>query len=162
MSSFIKFQSISKIRLLILSLIVACALPMTGYLNSSHNTDAKINAKIVVEDPPIFGDIWARTELFFGTSRPDGNVVSDDKFKRFLDQEVTPRFPDGLTLLTGQGQFRNSNGVIIQEKSKVLILLYPLDDTEASNRIEAIRSAYKVAFQQESVLRVDSRAGVSF
>jgi hypothetical protein len=158
MSSFLKLQSISKIRLLIFSLILACALPITGYLNASHFTDAKA----VVQDPPIFGDIWARTELFFGTSRPDGSVVTDDKFKRFLDVEVTPRFPDGLTLLTGQGQFKNANGMIIQEKSKVLILLYPLDDTGASTRIEAIRAAYKQAFQQESVLRVDSRAGVSF
>lgn len=158
MSGFQKFQRASKTRLFFLSLILACAVPVTVYLNSSHFT----GAKAVVEDPPIFGDIWARTELFFGTSRPDGTVVTDDKFKRFLDQEVTPRFPDGLTLLSGQGQFKNSSGVIIQERSKVLILLYPLEDTGASNRIEAIRAAYKLAFQQESVLRVDSRAGVSF
>ena len=32
-------------------------------------------------------------------------------------------------------------------------------DAEA---IEAIREAYKVAFQQESVLRVDAAVGVSF
>jgi hypothetical protein len=158
MSSLIKLQKISKIRLLILSLTLACALPVTGYLSAGRFA----GASPVVEDPPIFGDIWARSELFFGTARPDGSVVTDDKFKRFLDQEVTPRFPDGLTLLTGQGQFKNTNGMIIQEKSKVLILLYPLDDTGASTRIEAIRAAYKLAFQQESVLRVDSRAGVSF
>jgi hypothetical protein len=106
--------------------------------------------------------MWARTELFFGTSKPDGTTVSDEKFKRFLDQVVTPRFPDGLTLLTGSGQFKNSSGVIIQERSKLLILLYPLDDADASDRIESIREIYKQMFQQESVLRVDSRAGVSF
>ncbi len=151
-------QRISKIRLFFLSLILACAVPMTVYLNANHS----IGATAVVEDPPIFGEIWAKTELYFGTSRPDGTIVTDDKFKRFLDQNVTQRFPDGLTLLSGQGQFKNSNGMIIQEKTKVLILLYPLDDTDASNRIEAIRAAYKQMFQQESVLRVDSRAGVSF
>jgi hypothetical protein len=158
MSSLSSLQKNSKIRLLLLSLILFCALPVTGYLNSSRFAEATAR----VEDPPVFGEIWARTELFFGTNRPDGSVVSDDKFKRFLDQEVTPRFPDGLTLLTGQGQFKNAGGMIIQEKSKVLILLYPLDDTGASTRIESIRAAYKQAFQQESVLRVDSRAGVSF
>jgi hypothetical protein len=158
MSRFHRFQGGAKIQLLFLSLILACAIPMTVYLNASRF----ISAQTVVEEPPIFGEIWARTELFFGTNRPDGTVVTDIKFKSFLDQHVTPRFPDGLTLLSGQGQFKNSNGMIIQEKSKVLILLYPLDDTEASNRIEAIRTAYKLAFQQESVLRVDSRAGVSF
>ncbi|MBI3653321.1 MAG: DUF3574 domain-containing protein [Acidobacteria bacterium] len=149
---------ISKTHLFLLALIFALSLPITVYLNAGRDQ----NSASAAAEPPIFGDIWARSELFFGTSRPDGTAVGDEKFRRFLDQEVTPRFPDGLTLLTGQGQFKNSNGLIIQEKSKVLILLYPLTDTDASNRIEAIRQAYKNAFQQESVLRVDSRAGVSF
>jgi hypothetical protein len=148
----------SKTAFLLFALLIALALPITAYLNSGRPA----LMRSVVDEPPVFGEIWARTELYFGTNRPDGTVVTDDKFKRFLDQEVTPRFPDGLTLLTGSGQFKNSSGVIIQEKSKVLILLYPLDDTGASNRIEMIREAYKRAFQQESVLRVDSRAGVSF
>ena len=161
MNNFQSLKGISRTRLLFLSLVMALTLPVTVYLNANHNF-ASSNARIGAQEPPIFGEIWARTELFFGTSRPDGTVVTDDKFKRFLDSQVTPRFPDGLTLLTGSGQFKNSSGVIIQEKSKLLILLYPLTDTDASNRIEAIREIYKQMFQQESVLRVDSRAGVSF
>lgn len=161
MNNFPRLKGVSQTRLFLLSLVIALALPVTVYLNANHGF-ANSNVRTGVEEPPIFGEIWARTELFFGTSRPDGTAVSDDKFKRFLDQQVTPRFPDGLTLLTGSGQFKNSSGVIIQEKSKLLILLYPLADTDASNRIEAIREIYKQMFQQESVLRVDSRAGVSF
>lgn len=156
-----RLNGISRTRLLFLALVMALALPMTVYLNSTRNL-TRPNAQAAVQEPPIFGEIWAKTELYFGTSRPNGPPVSDEKFNRFLDQQVTPRFPDGLTLLTGAGQFRNSSGVIIQEKSKLLILLYPLTDTDASNRIEAIRESYKGQFQQESVLRVDSRAGVSF
>jgi hypothetical protein len=152
---------ISRTRVLLLALVMALALPMTVYLSSARSL-ARHNAQAAVAEPPIFGEIWAKTELYFGTSKPDGGAVSDKKFERFLDQEVTPRFPDGLTLLTGTGQFRNSGGMIIQERSKLLILLYPLTDIDASNRIEAIREAYKLMFQQESVLRVDSRAGVSF
>lgn len=44
----------------------------------------------------------------------------------------------------------------------MLILLYPLDDKEANSEIEQIREAYKDAFQQESVLRVDDYSRVSF
>lgn len=161
MNKFQRLNGVSQTRLLLLSLVMALALPMTAYLSANHRQDSA-NLKTTVNDPPIFGDIWARTELFFGTSRPDGTSVSDEKFKRFLDQHVTPRFPDGLTLLTGSGQFKNSSGVIIQERSKLLILLYPLTDNDASSRIEAIREIYKQLFNQESVLRVDSRAGVSF
>jgi Protein of unknown function (DUF3574) len=108
------------------------------------------------------GEIWNRTELYFGSLRPDGSVVPETKFQRFVDEQVTPRFPDGLTVLTGYGQFRNSAGIILKERSMVLILLYPPEMTDASQRIEQIREAYKNAFQQESVLRVDSQATVSF
>ncbi|NJM40651.1 MAG: DUF3574 domain-containing protein [Anaerolineae bacterium] len=112
--------------------------------------------------PVHIGELWKRTELFFGTSKPDGTVVTADELNQFVDNEITPRFPDGLTALTGYGQGRNSAGVIIQEQSVVLILLYPLSDRDASKRIEEIRMAYKAAFQQESVLRVDGYARVSF
>lgn len=102
-------------------------------------------------------EIFIRTELYFGTQKPDGSEVSDAEFKNFLDAEITPRFPDGLTLLTGFGQFRNSSGVIVQEKSKLLILLYPANTLRASGtKIEEIRTAYKAAFQQQSVLRADA------
>jgi hypothetical protein len=97
---------------------------------------------------------FARTELFFGTAKPDG-VVSDAEFFAFLDAEITPRFPDGLTLLKGDGQFRSDEG-IIKEDSFVLILLYPVEDfRESSRRINTIRRLYREAFDQQSVLRVD-------
>ncbi len=112
--------------------------------------------------PAQIGELWKRTELFFGTSKPDGSAVTEEELNQFVDGEITPRFLDGLTALTGYGQFRNSANVIIQEQSVVLILLYPLTNREASQLIEEIRTAYKDAFQQESVLRVDSFARVSF
>jgi hypothetical protein len=109
----------------------------------------------------IGGARWDRTELFFGLSRP-GGVVTEAEFQAFLDTQVTPRFPDGLTLLSGLGQFRNAAGVPIQEGSKLLILLYPRRDAEAGPKIEQIRAEYKRQFNQESVLRVDAMGCVSF
>ena len=108
---------------------------------------------------------FARTELYFGTGKADGSAVSDEEFLAFVDAEVTPRFPDGLTLLNGSGQFKNSAGVIIKEESWLLILFYSLDGfKDSSKRIDAIRELYKAQFDQESVLRVDDRwaALVSF
>jgi hypothetical protein len=103
-----------------------------------------------------------RTELYFGSERPDGSEVTEAELERFVDDEVTPRFPDGLTLLTGEGQFRDSSGEIVEEHSYVLILLYPPNDKEANDEIEEIREDYKRAFEQESVLRVDDLDEVSF
>lgn len=104
---------------------------------------------------------FVRTELFFGLSRP-GGVVSESEFKAFVDSRVTPRFPDGLTLLSGIGQFREANQAITVEGSKLLILLYPKQDAEATRKIEQIRSDYKQTFQQQSVLRADEASCVSF
>ena len=106
-------------------------------------------------------EVWARTELYFGTNRSNGEV-SDAEFTSFMDSEVTPRFPDGLTLLTGNGQFKNASGVIIGEKVHVLILLYPPQMQDANKKIQDLRELYKWTFQQESVLRIDSFSFVSF
>jgi Protein of unknown function (DUF3574) len=98
---------------------------------------------------------FVRTELFFGTAKPDG-TVTDQEFFTFLDAEVTPRFPEGLTLLKAHGQFTGDDGVLVKEESFLLVLLYPLERAEdGSKKIEAIRRRYLKQFQQESVLRVD-------
>jgi hypothetical protein len=107
-------------------------------------------------DQRLKTDPFIRTELFFGSERPNKPEVSDAEFKQFLDEQVTPRFPDGLTVLKGFGQFRESNGQIVQESSFVLILLYPRETLrDSSSKIEEIRALYKARFEQESVLRVD-------
>lgn len=116
----------------------------------------------IINRPQLTGELWNRTELYFGSAKPDGTIVSEAEYQQFVDAEVTPRFPDGLTVLTGYGQFRAAAGNIIKERSMVLILLYPLRLRDANRKIEEIRTAYKTAFQQESVLRVDNVAVVSF
>jgi hypothetical protein len=99
--------------------------------------------------------LFVRTELYFGTATEDG-AVTDAEFKDFIDTYVTPRFPDGLTLIKADGQFRGVDDVVIKERSYVLMLLYPYENLkEGNNEIEQIRRIYKRRFSQESVLRVD-------
>jgi len=94
-------------------------------------------------------------------SRDQGPDITEEEFQDFVDTDVTPLFPDGLTLLTGRGQWANAYGSITQEETKVLILFYRF--SEASNQAaEEIRQSYVDLFQQESVLRVDEQACVSF
>ena len=42
---------------------------------------------------------FIRTELFFGTAKAEGEPVTDEEFRDFIDDEVTPLFPDGLTVV---------------------------------------------------------------
>lgn len=106
--------------------------------------------------PEIGAEPWLRTELFFGTAKPDGSAVTEAEWDGFLDAEITPRFPDGLTVLDGAGQWQESDGDIVEEQSKIVVLLYPREASAESNaEIEQIRAAYEQAFKQESVLRAD-------
>jgi len=103
------------------------------------------------------GEPYKRTELYFGGNRPDGSEITPAQFELFLDAEVTPAFPDGLTWLEAHGQWMGG-----KEESYLLILLYPPSDRSANRDIEEIRTDYKRQFQQESVLRADSTDRVSF
>ena len=104
---------------------------------------------------------WNETQLYFGTSQSGGGSVSRAQFDDFVDTHVTPRFPDGLTILAGDGQWTGPAG-LGQEKSFVLILLYPPQMRDADRFIEEIRQSYKTLFYQESVLRTDNKSTISF
>jgi hypothetical protein len=99
---------------------------------------------------------YYRTELYMGMSIPGGAAVSGDDWEKFLAEVVTPKFPDGFTILEGRGQYREASGVIAKEPSHVLVFLYVRSKRKSAGaKIENIRSEYKKRFSQESVLRVD-------
>lgn len=99
---------------------------------------------------------FVRTELYFGRNIPGGGTVSEAEWQTFVDEVVTPRFPDGLTILDADGQWRGKDGAIAREESKVIVLLYPRKVRKATNaKIEEIRAEYKKRFNQEAVMRID-------
>ena len=104
---------------------------------------------------------YARLELLFGLGRRRSGEVSEDEWRAFLEMEVTPRFPAGLTVLAAYGQWRSPSGLMIKEPSRMLVIWYRHEPASEA-AIEAIRGAYKLRFGQESVLRVDGTSCVSF
>ncbi len=100
-----------------------------------------------------------QVDLYFGRNIPGGGgEVSDAQWRQFLDEVVTPRFPDGLSVLDIQGQWKSTRtGTIARERSKRLSIIVPDAAASAAN-VEAIKAAYKQRFRQESVLQ--SEAGV--
>ncbi len=142
-------------------LLTAAFLPALLLAITALTAPAPVTAQVAMPACQTDYLSMARLELYFGTTQKDGSTVSDAAWGNFLDEEVTPRFPDGLTVLRGYGQWRNSQGVIAKEGSIVLVILY-FPSEESETKIEDIRAAYKDRFDQESVMRVDSANCVSF
>jgi len=104
---------------------------------------------------------WTRSEMYFGLQRRDGTAVTDQEWKAFVEQIVTPRFPAGLTVFDGAGQWRNAAGHIEREPSKVLVILHPSGDSQDA-KIDEVRRLYCERFDQEAVMKVNSAARVAF
>lgn len=100
----------------------------------------------------------AKTELFFGLSKPDGGTVSESEWEKFVDEYITPRFKEGLTIIDADGQWMDEKGKVIKEKTKIVILLHH-DNEDINAAIEYIRDKYKDLFEQKAVLRISTYAG---
>ena len=111
---------------------------------------------------------WVDTRLYFGLGPADAATkgVTEAAWRDFLDREVTPRFPAGLSVIDVYGQWQSKRGQTAHSaperiRSKVLIIDYPAT-TENEAAIEAIRAAWKKQTGDQSVLKVTQPADVSF
>jgi hypothetical protein len=100
--------------------------------------------------------------MYFGRNIGGVLGVSESQWDAFVDSEITPRFPDGLTVTDTQGQWRDSEtGAIVREPSKQLTL-FLADETRGRAALDEIAAAYKRQFQQQAVALTIERSCVSF
>jgi hypothetical protein len=101
-------------------------------------------------------------ELMFGRKIGDRVAVSEIAWNRFVDREITPRFPAGLTVFDAAGQWRDqASSRIVHEPSKIVQIVLPGDDQDIA-RLNEIAEAYKSRFKQQSVGVIVRAACVSF
>ena len=114
--------------------------------------------------PPCHGTQQFRmvAELLFGRDIGHRVGVSETAWASFVARELTPRFPDGLTITDAIGQRRDRDtGRTVREPSKHVEIVLPGNrDDEA--RLDAVASAYKRQFHQQSVGVIIRPACVSF
>jgi hypothetical protein len=113
---------------------------------------------------PAHAQHWVDTRLYFGlgpANAPDKGV-SESAWSDFLDKEVTPRFPAGLSVIDVYGQWQGKGERSPERiRSKVLIIDYPATAENAA-KIEAIRAVWKQKTGDQSVMKVTQPADVSF
>jgi hypothetical protein len=92
--------------------------------------------------------------LYFGRGRRVGEV-SDSEWTRFVAEVLAPRFPKGFTVWDADGQWQDSTGAIVHERSKVVRLI--AESPEPARRAVAeIVADYRRRFEQEAVLQTDA------
>ena len=111
--------------------------------------------------PCLVGQEHLRTaQLFLGRKAADW-PVTEPELRRFVDQEITPRFPDGVTVLDGGGQWSGPQDQMMRDAAKVVMIILPAKG-DILAKIDAVRAAYQTQFKQETVLQVTQPACVAF
>ena len=91
-------------------------------------------------------------DLYFGRDKQGGGEVSEAEWAAFLADTVTPRFPDGLSVLNVEGQAREPSGRIVRERTKLLVVVV-FDAPAHRGKVREIVEAYNSRFGQHSVFR---------
>lgn len=100
-------------------------------------------------------------DLYFDRNSGPSLVVSDADWARFLDEEITPRFPDGLSVSDIAGQWKGEDSLVVREPAKVVMIVLSGEAGEYA-RLDAVRDAYRKRFGQESVMLVQRQACLGF
>ena len=96
------------------------------------------------------GQATLRTaQLFLGAK--DAGALNDRDLRRFVEQEVTPRFPDGVTVVDGGDQWKGSENKMIRDAAKVVLVVLPAGG-DTHRKVEAVRTAYRSKFKQNPVV----------
>jgi hypothetical protein len=147
-------------------LVAAASITLVLSSCTDHRPVPATTAPTLTGDPahPGVTQGWVDTKLYFGLGLADhpDQGISEARWRDFLDHEVTPRFPDGLSVLDVYGQWQGKTGSAPERlRSKLLIIDYP-DNQQNRDKIDAIRAAWKKLTGDQSVLRVTQPADVSF
>ena len=112
---------------------------------------------------PAGTDRLSEIRLFFGRSQGGVEVVTEKAWRTFLAEEITPRFPDGLTVLDAAGRWRGASGTIERERTKLVVILADGGGLgDAPHRRDHARRPTSARFDQESVLRTITPSCASF
>jgi hypothetical protein len=93
-------------------------------------------------------------DLYFGGDAGNGRAVSEAEWSAFMAEEVTPRFPDGLSVVDVYGQYREPSGRMVREKTKLIVVVI-FDAPLHLTRVQAVIDAYNRRHSQNSVFRVE-------
>ena len=96
--------------------------------------------------------------LFFGLTDKGGKIVTEDQWQQFLADTITPRFPAGLTVFDGRGQWLPPSGKLQREPVKVVLGAVSPDPAQSMKLVDEISALYAKRFNQDAVFRMAASA----
>lgn len=105
------------------------------------------------------GSQYVKTELFFGLSQSNSDI-SEKQWKDFKKDFIDKKF-SGYTEVECNGFWIDDDNNSLSEKCKMIIYLNK-GSKEDSLAIVYVINNYKKVFNQESVLKVETRVYASF
>jgi hypothetical protein len=94
---------------------------------------------------------FVATNVYCGRNIPAGGEVTEEQFAAFLETDVTPAFPAGLTAYDAYGQMQTAEGKIVKQKTKVLLLVHDNSKTSV-DAIHKIVASYRSKFGNPQVM----------
>ena len=97
--------------------------------------------------------------LYFGRDRDRGETatpsdttsIPEAAWRQFLQDTVTPRFPQGFTVIDSTGQWRNPQTQIVTRQRSAVVNIVAPNTPDTLHELDEIADAYKREFHQISV-----------
>lgn len=96
--------------------------------------------------------------MFFGMSHVDGRAVSDDQWREFVADSVTPRFRAGFTVVDARGQWTKPDGVLEREPVKLVIGAVEADANRGMEQVRGLSEEFVRRFGQEPPFTISKEA----
>lgn len=137
-------------------IVVSCCAAILAACSASTPTTPAVQCPLPGQDR------YASIELFFGRDISGRGPLTDAEWDDFAKRVITPQFPDGFTVLDGDGQwFDQATGRLVHERSKILLVAAD-PDSDLKTRIGSVVAAYRTQFHQRSVGILTSEACGAF
>lgn len=103
-----------------------------------------------------------QTDLYFGLSQSDGNIITDSAWNTFVQEYVSKVFASGFTVVTSEGKWVDEKDKKLYAEPSHIIISINKMNSHLSNSIDSLRKTYNTIFQQQAVLRVDKKTKADF
>jgi hypothetical protein len=90
-------------------------------------------------------------QLFFGQRVPQGGQITAQQWRSFIEQTLTPHFPEGFTVYDAYGQWQRSDTHVVGREHTKVVMIAAADNPQVRDGIAQVTEEYRKQFHQQSV-----------